>query len=265
MSPAGVSAGCLRPCVSTRWSRSASTTRAVVGLDHDHVGAVARRPPPGRRRPRAPPRPASARSVGERRPRATRARPPRAPRPARPGTASSSSSRRFRSARNSSLRKSSFIVERSGGARHELVEVDVDLEVAVDRRELLRADRVVGRRAQVLAPLLARDGVEIRVDALHRPEPAPAARPPSCRRCPGTPGDVVRGVALEADEVGHELGADAVALHDPLGRVDDHVGDPARRHHDADVARRRAGRRRGRSRRRRPCGRPPRPSPRACR
>ena len=52
---------------------------------------------------------------------------------------------------------------------------------------------------------------------------------------PGTPGDVVGGVALEADEVGDLGGVDAVALADPLGGVDDHVGDAARRHHDADV------------------------------
>ena len=47
--------------------------------------------------------------------------------------------------------------------------------------------------------------------------------------------DVVRRVALEADEVGDQLGADAVALADPVGRVDDDVGHATGRHHDADA------------------------------
>ena len=48
-------------------------------------------------------------------------------------------------------------------------------------------------------------------------------------------GDVVRGVALEADEVGNLLGPDPVARLDALRRVDVDVRDPARRHHQRHV------------------------------
>ena len=44
-------------------------------------------------------------------------------------------------------------------------------------------------------------------------------------------------VALEADEVRHLVGPDAVAQLDPLRRVDVHVRDAARRHHQRDVRR----------------------------
>ena len=74
---------------------------------------------------------------------------------------------------------------------------------------------------------------------------------------PGDARDVVGGVALEPDEVGDLVGPDAVAGLDAAGRVDLHVGDAARGHHQADVRPSRAGRRRGRSRRRR-CAGPPR-------
>ncbi|HWH05635.1 MAG TPA: hypothetical protein VNT23_04275 [Gaiellaceae bacterium] len=52
---------------------------------------------------------------------------------------------------------------------------------------------------------------------------------------PGDARDVVARIALQADEVGHLVGADAVAELDPLGGVDVHVRDAARRHHQADV------------------------------
>ena len=52
---------------------------------------------------------------------------------------------------------------------------------------------------------------------------------------PGDARDVVGRVALQADEVGHLLGRDPVAGEDALGRVDVHVRDAARRHHQADV------------------------------
>ena len=54
---------------------------------------------------------------------------------------------------------------------------------------------------------------------------------------PGDAGDRVRGVALEADEVRHLVGAHAVAELDALGRVDVHVRHAARRHHQRDVRR----------------------------
>ena len=44
--------------------------------------------------------------------------------------------------------------------------------------------------------------------------------------------DVVAGVALEADEVGDQLGRDAVAVDHALAVVDLRVGDPARGRHD---------------------------------
>ena len=52
---------------------------------------------------------------------------------------------------------------------------------------------------------------------------------------PGDAGDVVRRVALQADEVRHLVGADAVPELDPLGRVDVDVRDAPRRHHQRDV------------------------------
>ncbi len=232
VSPAGVSAGCLRPCVSTRRSRSASTTRAVSASTTTTSApspVSAARPPPT----------ASATSAGSDRTSDEVALAPvdldalehlrRRPRdrllelvqPLQEGA-------------ELELAEELLHGRAIGRRRHELVEVDLDLEVAVDGRKLFRADRVGGRRAQVLAPLLARDGVEIRVDALHRAEPNQELGRGLVADT-GHSRDVVRGVALEADEVGHELRPDAVALHDPLGGVDDHVRDPARGHHDAHV------------------------------
>ena len=52
---------------------------------------------------------------------------------------------------------------------------------------------------------------------------------------PRDAGDVVGGVALEADEIGHLVGPDAVAGLDARGRVDVDVGDAARRHHQRHV------------------------------
>ena len=52
---------------------------------------------------------------------------------------------------------------------------------------------------------------------------------------PGHARDVVGGVALEADEVGHERRGNAVAGLDALGRVDVDVGHAARREQHADV------------------------------
>ena len=49
---------------------------------------------------------------------------------------------------------------------------------------------------------------------------------------PGHAGDVVAGVALEADEVGDQLGRDAVAVDHALAVVDLRVGDAARGGHD---------------------------------
>ena len=48
-------------------------------------------------------------------------------------------------------------------------------------------------------------------------------------------GDVVGGIALQADEVGHLVGRDPQPRLDALGRVDVHIRDTARGHHQADV------------------------------
>ena len=137
-----------------------------------------------------------------------------------------------------------------GRVGQRLREVDVEREVALDRRQQLRALRLLAVLDQRLAPLLARHGIDVGVDALERAEAHEqlggrlVADARDAR-------DVVGGVALEADEVGHEPRRDAVAGLDALGRVDVHVGHAARREQHADVARRRAGRRRGRARSRR--------------
>ena len=54
---------------------------------------------------------------------------------------------------------------------------------------------------------------------------------------PGDPRDVVARVALEPDEVGNLIRPDPVARFDALGRVDVHVRDSTRGHHQADVLR----------------------------
>ncbi len=87
---------------------------------------------------------------------------------------------------------------------------------------------------QRLAALGAGDLVEVLVDALHGAE-LDQQLGGGLVSDPRHPEDVVGGVALEADEVGNLLRPDAVALADPLGRVDDHVRDAARGHHDADL------------------------------
>ena len=114
------------------------------------------------------------------------------------------------------------------------VEVDVQRDLAVDRREPLRVGGVLCGVRQRLPPLRARHGVEVGVDALHAAE----LDEELCGRLvadPGDAGDVVGGIALEPDEVGDHVRPDPVALDDPLGRVDDDVLHPARGHHDADV------------------------------
>ena len=172
--------------------------------------------------------------VGQRAPGGTAPRPAREITGAAPGTASSSSSTRFSSARNSSLRNSSFIVERSGGSLASEVRSTSTVEAAVDGGQHLRLLGVLGGRAQRLAPLLAGHLVQMLVDALQAAEldeQVGGGLLADARHAL----DVVRRVTLEADEVGDQLGADAVALADPVGRVDDDVGHAARRHHDADA------------------------------
>src|SRR5919201_432941 len=51
----------------------------------------------------------------------------------------------------------------------------------------------------------------------------------------GDPRDVVRGIALQPDEVGHLVGPDSKPCLDTLWRIDVNVGDAARGHHQRDV------------------------------
>ena len=123
-----------------------------------------------------------------------------------------------------------------GRVGERLGEVDVEREVALDRRQQLRALRVLAVLDQRLAALVAGHGVDVRVDALERAE-AHEQVGRGLVADAGHAGDVVGGVALEADEVGHEPRRNAVAGLDALGRVDVHVGHAARREQDADVVR----------------------------
>ena len=115
-----------------------------------------------------------------------------------------------------------------------LREVDVELQVALDRGQLLGALRLLAVLDQRLAPLLAGHGIHVRVDALQRAEAHEQLRGRLVADA-GNAGDVVGGVALEPDEVGHEPRRNAVARLDALGRVDVHVRHAARREQHADV------------------------------
>ena len=117
----------------------------------------------------------------------------------------------------------------------ELRHVAVELEVAAHRRQLLRLPRLVG----VLGDVLLARGRELFGVLDHLLE-RPVLRdqlPGGLVADPGNARDVVRGVALEPDEVRHLLGPDPVARLDAVGRVDVDVGDAARGHHQRDVLR----------------------------
>ena len=122
-----------------------------------------------------------------------------------------------------------------GRLEHDLGRVEVEVEVAPHRRELLRHPRLVGELGDVLPPR-RRELVRVLDHLLERAvlrDQLPGGLVPD----PGDARDVVRRVALQADEVRHLVGPDAVAELDPLGRVDVDVGDAARRHHQRDVRR----------------------------
>ena len=148
------------------------------------------------------------------------------------GSASSSVSTRPRRPRNSKRRKISFRVERSGGA--ETARRDRRrAQVAPHRREQLRVRACSACSRTFFAPG-GRQLVGVRNDLLQRAVLSDEL-PGRLVADPRDPRDVVRRVALEADEVGHLAGTDPVAQLDPVGRVDVHVRDAARRHHQADV------------------------------
>ena len=118
-------------------------------------------------------------------------------------------------------------------ARDEVARIAVELEIAAHRREDLRGARLLG-------VLLERPAAS-RGQLLHVLEHA-IDRPVLCDQLAGGlvadpryAGDVVARVPLEPDEVGHLVGAHAVAQLDPLRRVHVDIRDSTRRHHQADV------------------------------
>ncbi len=120
-----------------------------------------------------------------------------------------------------------------GRREDELRRVAVDVEVAPHRREQLRDPRLVRVQDDVL-PARRRQLVDVVDHTLERA----VLRDELARGLVADPRharDVVARVALQADEVRHLIGPDAVAGDDAVGRVDVDVGDAARRHHQADV------------------------------
>ena len=125
-------------------------------------------------------------------------------------------------------------LRRSGavGAAGDLrLEVEVDGDVEHDRGELLGDARVLGVVGEVLLALGAGD----LVDAVeHGLEVAEALQQVGRGLVAdaGDAGDVVARVALEADEVGDQLGRDAVAVDHALAVIDLRVRDAPRGGHD---------------------------------
>ena len=141
---------------------------------------------------------------------------------------------RLSSPRNSKRRKISRSCERSGGASTSCGRVEVELEVAAHRRELLGGARVVLVLDQVLAPRRAR--------ARRRARSTPSSEPYCAISCPavlspmpGTPGMLSDVSPLRPMKSGICSRPDPVARLDALRRVHLHVADAARRHHQADV------------------------------
>ena len=103
------------------------------------------------------------------------------------------------------------------------------------RRQLLGDAGVVGVVRQVLLALGARDLLDVGEHALEVAELLQQLGGGLVADARDA-GDVVGGVALEPDQVGDQLGRDAVALDHALAVVDLGVGDPARgRHHPHPV------------------------------
>ena len=118
-----------------------------------------------------------------------------------------------------------------GAAGDLRLQVEVDGDVVDGRGELLGEPRGVGELGQVLLALGARDLVDAREHGLEVAEALQQVRRglvPDARDA----GDVVARVALEADEVGDQLGRDAVAVDHALAVVDLRVRDAPRGGHD---------------------------------
>ncbi len=153
----------------------------------------------------------------------------------RPGSASSSVSTRLSSPRNSKRRKISFSSERSGGCRTRSAESTSSSRsrrIVASSFDALGLLRVLGDRLRPRRRELGRmlDHALDRSVLRDQLSSGLVADTRDTR-------DVVARVAFQADEVGDLVGPDPVAGLYALGRVDLDVGDPARRHHQADVLR----------------------------
>ena len=144
----------------------------------------------------------------------------------------SASSRPLSGSRSSNSRNISRSRERSGSRAAICSRSRSDVDVADRRGELLRDTGVLGVVGQVLLALGAGDVVDVAEHALEV-----AVLLEQLRRGlvadPGDARDVVRGVALEADEVRDQLRRDAVAVDHGVAVVDLRLGDPAARGHHA--------------------------------
>ena len=110
-------------------------------------------------------------------------------------------------------------------------DVQIDVQVSLDRRKLAGHAGVLGELKEVRFALGPFDLLDVGEDVLERPEGLQqlAGR---LVADPGDARDVVRGVPLQAVEVGDRLGRDPVAVDHRLAVVDLGVGDaPGRRHH----------------------------------
>ena len=143
--------------------------------------------------------------------------------------ASSASSSRRSGSRSSNSRKTSRRFERSG-VRVNSASRSMTTGTSVHRRQLLRHARVVGVLDQVLLALGAGDLVDRVEDRLEVAEALEQVGGGLVADA-GDAGDVVGRVALEADEVGHQLGRDPVAVDHGLAVVDLRLGDAAARGH----------------------------------
>ena len=114
---------------------------------------------------------------------------------------------------------------RSGRAGDLGLEVEVDGDVAHDRGELL-GERARRRRARSGSPCAWRRRSRRRcASTVSRSPKRCSSSDAVLSPMPGTPGMLSRRVALEADEVGDQLGRDAVAVDDALAVVDLRVRD----------------------------------------
>ena len=113
------------------------------------------------------------------------------------------------------------------------LEVELDVDVALSRGQLLGDPGRFGVLGQVLLALGAADVVDVGEDVFERAEPLQQVGRGLIADA-WDPGDVVARVALQSDEVGDQLGRNAVAVDHALAVVDPGVGDAARGGHDFD-------------------------------